>query len=72
MAASLREVVAADKGRIGLRLVGGEMGQQAAISQRGSVTIHDEEAPAGSSLYDDFARASARVGITRKRAAWSN
>jgi hypothetical protein len=59
-------------GRIGLRLVTGEMGQEAAISQRGSVAIHHEEAPAGSTLYDDFARASARVGITRKQAAWSN
>jgi hypothetical protein len=72
MAASLGEVVAADPARVGLRLISGEMGQEAAISQRVGVTIHNEEAPAGSSLYDDFARASARVGITRKQAAWSS
>src|SRR5262249_34004329 len=72
MAASLREVLAADASRVGLRLVGGEMCQEAAIPQRGSVAIHDEEAPAGSSLYEDFARAGARVGITREQAALSN
>jgi hypothetical protein len=61
--------VAADTARIGLRLVGGEMGQEAAIRQRGGVTIDNEEASAGSSLYDDLARASARVGIARQQTA---
>jgi hypothetical protein len=68
----LREVVVTDTGGIGRRLVSGEMGQQAAISQRGRVTIHDEEAPAGSSLCDDFARSSVRVGIAGKRAVRSS